>query len=119
METIKRGFFRVRDGEEITFKISSKGAQTRFLVNCSVFDDDLIVQEGQSLKVRMDKSKAHGESNIPNAKSTTLTLLFTFDSNQGGRYEWTMIGEGGDPFDAFTDQAGSMPKAVTYTFHIV
>jgi hypothetical protein len=68
----------------------------------------------------MDKSKANGESNFPNAKSTNMTLLFSFTTNQGGRYDWTMTGSGGgDTFTAFTAQAGKLPKAVTYTFHIV
>lgn len=120
METIKRGLFKVTDGEEITINIRSTGTKTLFGVNCAVFDEDLIVSEGQPLKVTMDKSLATGESNFPNAKSTLLTLLFSFTSNQGGRYDWTMTGsEGGDPFTAFTKQAGKTPKAVTYTFHIV
>jgi hypothetical protein len=120
METIKRGLFKVADGEEITIDISSTGTQSLFGVNCAVFTDDIICKKGQPLKVKMDKSRATGDSKFPNAKSTTLTLLFSFDSNQGGRYEWTMTGsEGGAPFEAFTDQAGNTPKAVTYTFHIV
>ena len=120
MQTIKRGLFKVTDGEEITINIRSTGAKTLFGVNCAVFDEDLIVPEGQPLKVTMDKSRASGESNFPNAKSTNLTLLFSFSTNQGGRYDWTMTGsEGGDTFTAFAKQSGKTPKAVTYTFHIV
>jgi hypothetical protein len=120
METIKRGLFKVADGEEITINVRSTGAKTLFGVNCAVFDEDLIISEGQPLRVTMDKSLATGESNFPNARSTVLTLLFSFTSNQGGRYDWTVTGsEGGDPFTAFAEQDGNTPKAVNYVFHIV
>jgi hypothetical protein len=120
METIKRGLFKVTDGEELTINVRSTGAKTLFGVNCAVFDDDLIISEGQPLKVTMDKNRATGESKFENAKSATLTLLFSFTSNQGGRYDWTVTGsEGGDPFPAFAKQTGKTPKSVTYTFHIV
>lgn len=120
METIKRGLFKVTDGEEITIDVRSTGAKTLFGVNCAVFREDLIVREGQPLTVRMDKSQATGESKFPNARSTRLTLLFSFSTNQGARYDWTVTGsQGGDPFTAFAEQDGKTPKSVTYVFHIV
>jgi hypothetical protein len=120
MNTIQPGFFRVTDGEVITFDIKSTGAPLLFGVNFSGFDRGGPVTEGQPLTVTMDKSKANDNSNIPNAKSTTLTLLFSFSTNNGGRYDWTVTGSGGgDRFDDFARQAGSGPEAVTYTFHIV
>ena len=119
MIIIQPGFFRVTDGEVITFDIRSTGAPTLFGVNFSVFGSGSPVPQGQPLRVTMDKSRANGSSNIPNARSTTLTLLFSFSTNNGGRYDWTVTGSGGGSFDDFARQAGSGPEAVTYTFHIV
>ena len=120
MNTISPGFFRVSDGEVITIQVSSTGAPTQFGVNHSIFGGGTQMKEGHPLQVTMDKSQANGTSNIPNAKSTTLTLLFSFTSNSGGRYDLTMTGSGGgDTFQDFASQAGATPKAVKYTFHIV
>ena len=121
METMEEpGFFKVADGEEITIDVSSTGAPTLFGVNFSIFGKGAPLKEGTPLTVTMDKSKAKGSSTVPNAKSTTLTLLFSFTSKKDGKYEWTVTGsEGGDPFPDFVRQAGSGPKAVTYTFHII
>ncbi|MCA1579291.1 MAG: hypothetical protein LC794_18235 [Acidobacteria bacterium] len=119
MHTIQPGFFRVTDGEVITFDIRSTGAPTLFGVNFSIFGTGSPIPEGQLLHVTMDKSRATGSSNISNARSTTLTLLFSFSSNNGGRYDWTVTGSEGGTFDDFARQAGSGPESVTYTFHIV
>lgn len=120
MDIITPGIFRVSDGERITIDVSSTGAPTLFGVNFSLFGGGMPVNEGQPLQLTMDKSRATGNSNVPNARSTPLTLLFSFSSNNDGRYDLTMTGSnGGDLFRDFIRQAGSTAEATTYTFHIV
>jgi hypothetical protein len=120
MRTISPGIFEVADGEEITFDVRSTGAETLFGVNHSIFGGGSPLTEGQPLRVTMDKSRAEDESSIPNARATRLTLLFSFTSNSGGRYEWTVRGSGGGPpFRDFVNQAGALPEATRYRFHIV
>jgi hypothetical protein len=120
MQIKSPGVFQVKDGEVITIDVKSTGTPTLFGVNYSIFGGGSPLQEGQPLKLTMDKSKAQGNSTIPNAKSTPLTLLFSFSSNSGGKYDWTVTGDvPGDSFPDFTRQAGNTPKATTYTFHIV
>ena len=120
MQSIAPGVFQVTNGETITIDAKSTGSQTLFGVTYSIFGGGSPVKEGQPIKITMDKTKAQGGSTVPNAKSTNLTLVFSFTSNSGGRYEWTMTGSGGgDPFDDFTDQAGKTPNTIFYTFHIV
>ncbi len=120
MQTKSPGIFQVRDGEVITIDVKSTGAQTLFGVNYSVFGGGSPVIEGQPIKVTMDKSKAQGNSSIPGAKSTPLTLVFSFSSNSGGKYDLKVSGDaGGDTYTDFTQQAGKGPKAITYIFHIV
>jgi hypothetical protein len=120
MVTLTPGVFQVNDGEIVTIDVRSTGAPTLFGVNFSIFGGGTPLNEGQPLQIRMDKSRATGGSNIPNAKSTPLVLLFSFSSNNGGRYDWTVTGSnGGAPFQDFVRQAGSTAEAATYTFHIV
>ncbi|HKO60474.1 MAG TPA: hypothetical protein VJV03_04885 [Pyrinomonadaceae bacterium] len=112
--------FQVRDKEVITINVKSTGTATLFGVNYSIFGAGTPLKEGQPLQITMDKQKAQGNSTIPNAKSTPLTLLFSFTSATGGKYELTMTGDaGGDSITDSTRQAGSSPKAILYTFHIV
>ena len=118
METISSGIFRVVDGEVITIDVRKTG--TIFLVNHATPGGGGPLTEGQPLRLTMDKSQATGNSNISNAKSTTVTLLFSFSSDSGGRYDWTVAGsEGGDTFPAHVKQAGEGPESVRYRFHIV
>ena len=120
MNTLSPGIFQVSDGEVITIDVRSTGAPTLFGVNFSMFGAGMPLNEGQPLQLTMDKSRATGASNVPNAKSTPLTLLYSFSSNDGGRYDLTMTGSnGGAPFKDFIGQAGSTAEASTYTFHIV
>jgi len=120
MDTLSPGIFRVSDGEVVTIDARSTGAPTLFGVNFSIFGGGTPLNEGQPLQLRMDKSRATGNSNIPNARSTPLTLLFSFSSNGNGRYDWTLTGSnGGPPFRDFIRQTGSTAEATTYTFHIV
>ena len=120
METITPGIFKVGDEEVITIDVRSTGAPTLFGVNFSIFGGGMPLNEGQPLHLTMDKAQATGNSNIPNARSAPLTLLFSFSSNSDGRYDLTMRGsEGGDTFRDFIRQTGSTAEATTYTFHIV
>ena len=115
MEKISSGF-KVVDGEEITIDVRVSGSE--FLVVRSGGNAPLT--EGQPLTLTMDKSQATGASSVTNAKSTTVTLLFSFSGDSGGRYDWTVTGsEGGDSFSAFVEQAGEGPEAVRFRFHIV
>lgn len=117
MKVLSSGAFQVTDGEVITIDVKSTG--TLFGVNFSLFGGGSPLTEGQPLEVTMDKSKAKGNSTIPDAKSTRLTLLFSFSGNSGGRYDLTVKGTGDESFSDFTQQAGNTPKAITYVFHIV
>jgi hypothetical protein len=120
MNTIAPGVFSVNDQEQITIDVRSSGAPTLFGVNFSIFGGGAPLQQNVPLVVVMDKKKAMGNSNIPNAKSTTLALLFSFTSNSGGSYDVTTTGSaGGTPFPDFVRQAGSTPDAIIYTFHII
>jgi hypothetical protein len=120
MQLLAPGVFQVTDNETITITAKSTGSSTLFGVNYSIFGGGEPLTEGQPKPIVMQKSKAQGASTVSNAKSTSLTLLFSFTSDSGGRYEWTMTGSGGgDPFNDFTDQAGKTPNAIFYTFHIV
>lgn len=121
METISSGIFRVVDGEVITIEVRKTGAQTLFGVNHKAFSSKGPLTEGQPLTVTMDKDELDEDSTeVEGAKVTTITLLFSFNSNKDGRYDFTMKGsKGGDPINGFSRQAGSGPKAITFTFHVV
>lgn len=121
MKKLAAGAFQVKDGEVITVEVKSTGTTTLFGVNFSIFGGGSPLTEGEPLEVTMDKSKAQGNSTVPNAKSTPMTLLFSFTSSNGGKYGLTMTGSeaGGDTYNDFANQAGNSPKAITYTFHIV
>jgi len=120
MQILSPGVFKVSDGEVVTVDVKSTGAATLFGVNHSIFGAGTPLTAGQPLKITMDKSKATGTSFVPNAKSANLTLLFSFTSSSGGRYDLTTSGSDGGP--AFPDQAnqtGNTPEAIPYIFHIV
>ena len=118
METLSTGIFKVSDGEVIEIDVRATG--TVFLVNHAKPGGGAPLKQGQPLRLTMDASQATGKSSIENAKSTTVTLLFSFSGDSGGRYDWTVTGsEGGEPFDSFVEQAGEGPESVRYRFHIV
>jgi len=120
MDTLTPGVFRVSDGEVVTIDVRSTGAPTLFGVNFSMFGGGMPLNEGMPHPLPMVKSQATGNSNIANARSAPLTLLFNFSSNSDGRYDWTLTGSnGGPPFRDFIRQTGSTAEATTYTFHIV
>lgn len=120
MKSIAPGVFQVTNGETITIDAKSTGSQTLFGVTYSIFGGGSPVKAGEPIKIVMDKSKAQGGSTVPDAKSTNLTLVFSFTSASDGKYEWTMSGSGGgEPFSDFADQAGTTPSTTFYTFHIV
>src|SRR4030095_9984022 len=73
MKTLAPEAFQVKDGEVITIDVKSTIAATLFGVNHSIFGGGFPLKEGVPLKVTMDKSKAQGNSTVPNAKSTPLT----------------------------------------------
>lgn len=120
MQVLSPGVFQVRDGEFVTIDVSATGAQTLFGVNYSIFGGGKPIQEGQPAQIKMDKSKAQDSSFIPGARATDLTLLFSFNSSSGGRYDLTVTGDsGGDSYDDFANQHGIIPAHIPYTFHIV
>jgi hypothetical protein len=121
METISSGIFEVVDKEVITIDVRKTGAQTLFGVNHTAFSSKGPLTEGDSLQVTMKKDEVTEDSTeVLNAKVTTITLVFSFNSQKDGRYDWTMKGsKGGAPVEGFSRQAGSTPKAITFTFHIV
>jgi hypothetical protein len=121
MQTKSAGVFQVNDGETITITIKvSDNSSTLFGVNYSIFGGGSPLKAGQPLQIKMDKSKAQGGSFIANAKSTNMTLLFSFSSDSGGKYDWTVSGDaGGNPYEDDIEQTGKTPEARFYTFHIV
>src|SRR5437016_3924636 len=117
MQKLSPGTFQGNDGEAVTIDVTSTGAQTLFGVTASMNGEAVPVQ-GQRITITLDKSKAHGESFITNAKSTILTLEFNFTSQSGGRYELTLNGSGGGgTFTGSVDQVGITPEAINYIFH--
>jgi hypothetical protein len=119
MQIISPGVFRAQDKETIT--IDTKATGTLSLINASIYGGTKVpVTTGKPIVIKLDKSKANHGSFVPNAKSTDLTLLFSFSGDNGGRYDLTTTGDpGGDSFPDFVDQAGNTPETTTYTFHIV
>lgn len=121
MEKISSGIFKVADGEVITIDVRKTGAQELFGVNHTAFSSKGPLTEGKPLKVKMVKDELEEESTeVEDAKVTTITLVFSFNSKKDGRYDFTMKGsKGGDPVNGFSRQAGKTPKAITFTFHVV
>ena len=121
MQILDDGIFQVRDGEVVTINIESTGAETLFGVVFSIFAEaeEGRVTEGRPLRLRMDRSRAEGDSDIPNARSTVLALTFSFTSLSGGRYDLTVRGRTAAPaYSDFALQAGRGPTQIPYTFHI-
>jgi hypothetical protein len=121
MRRLPSGAFLADDGEILTLDIASTGAQTLFGVNFSLGGSGSAIPQGQPFQITLDKSKATGGSDIPGARSTVLTLTFSFSSKQGGRYEYTMSGDpaGDPPLNRRAVQAGKLPTVNTFIFHIV
>jgi len=120
MQILSPGVFQVADKEVITIDVQSTGATTLFGVNYSLNGSGAPLTAGQPLKLTMDKTKANGTSFVPNAKSAELTLLFSFSSTSGGRYDVKISGSGGGPaFNTHANQAGNTPEAIGCIFHIV
>ena len=119
MQTLDTGIFQVQDGETVSIDVRSTGTSTLFGVNCSIDGQAIPVVQGQPIRIHFDKSQAHGPSFIANAKSTNVTLLFSFTSQSGGKYELTFSGDGGGTASGIAEQVGNTPQAIVYTFHIV
>lgn len=119
MIVLAPGVFQVTDQEVITIDVQSTGTTTLFGVNYSIHGSGKPIKQGVPAQITMDKSKAKGGSFIPNAKSTPLTLLFSFSSSSGGRYDLTLTGSDGGSFDDFAEQIGNTPESTTYAFHIL
>jgi hypothetical protein len=119
MQTLGMGVFRVQDGETVSFDARSTGASTLFGVTASLSGQTIPVVAGQPIRVRLDKSQAQDPSFIPGAKSTNVTLMFSFTSESGGRYDITLSGDaGGDSDSSAAEQVGNLPQAIVYIFHI-
>lgn len=119
MQVLAPGVFQVINGEIIIIDVRRTGTQTLFGVNYSIFGGGGQMHEGHPVQIRMDKSKATGASFVPGARSAVLGLVFSFNSNNGGRYDLTLTGSDGGSFDDFAEQAGNVPAGIPYTFHIV
>ena len=120
METIDPDVFKVSDGEVITIDVRKTGAQTLFGVNHTAFKRKGPLTEGQPLNITMSKDDEMEDSTeFSNAKFTTITLTFSFNTKKGGQYDWTMTGSKGGTFQGISRQAGSLAKAVTFFIHIV
>lgn len=110
MNRLPNGVFTVVDGEVITIDVRATG--TEFLVNHSKPGGGTPLIKNQPLVLTMNESQATGTP-----KSTTVTLVFSFSDDSGGRYDWTVSGsEGGLPFEDFVEQAGEGPESVRFRF---
>ena len=119
MKKLSPGVFQVVDQETVSIDVKATGTLSLVRGNSNA-DGEIPVTAGQPITIKMDKSKAPGGSFIPNARSTDVTLGFTFSNDSGGRYDLTLTGSsGGGGFTDFVEQAGTTLEATTYTFHIV
>ena len=120
MEKLSTGVFKVVDGEKVTFDVSASG--TLFGVSHRVSGGGGgPLTQGQPLTLTMNKEEADGVSeDVPNARTTVVTLTFSFSNKKDGRYDWTITGsDGGEPDSDFTRQAGAGPRIIRFLFHIV
>ena len=120
MEKLSTGVFKVVDGEVVTFDVSASG--TLFGVNHRVSGGGGggPLTQDQPLNLTMNKEDADEESeDVPNARTTVVTLTFNFSNKKGGRYDWTITGSEGGTDTDFTRQAGSGPRIIRFLFHIV
>lgn len=119
MENIGVRTYKVHDGEEVTFNIRSTGNATFFGVNYSVAGHGFPLKEGEPFVLTMDKSSATGSSSIPNAKRTNVTMLFSFTSSNGGKYDIEITGTPDGRDEDRVEQDFEDPGSRTYRFHIV
>jgi len=120
MKALPSGAYLAKDGETLTLNVTSTGTQTLFGVNYSLGGSgSAITSSGTSTQIKLDKSKATGNSDIPGAKSTVLVLIFSYDSPKGGNYKYTITGASGDPpINADAPQAGALPTEHNFIIHI-
>jgi hypothetical protein len=120
METIDPEVFKVSDGEVITIDVRKTGAQTLFGVSHTAFKHSGPLTDGEPLNITMSKDDEMEDSTeFSNGKFTTITLTFSFNTQQGGQYDWTMSGSQGGTFQGISRQAGGLAKSVTFFIHIV
>lgn len=120
MKELPSGAYQAKDSEVLTLDIKSTGAVTLFGVNYSLGGSGNSIPEGKPFTITLDKSKATGASDIPNAKSTVLTLSFSFSSQKGGNYHYTITGDPADPsITSDAPQAGALPTMHNFIIHIV
>lgn len=121
MKELPSGAYLARNSEILTLDVRSTGAQTLFGVNYSLGGSGSpITSSGTLTPITLDKSKATGNSDIPNAKSTVLVLTFSYNSPNGGSYNYTITGASGDPpIKADAPQAGALPTVHNFIIHIV
>lgn len=120
MKELPNGAYRAKDGEVLTLDIKSTGASTLFGANYSLGGSGSPIPEGQPFTITLRKSAASGGSDISNAKSTVLTLSFSYTSPKGGKYHYTITGDPADPpISADAPQAGAAPTVHNLIIHIV
>lgn len=120
MKELPNGAYRAKDGEELTLDIKSTGASTLFGVTYSLGGSGSPIPEGSPFAITLKKSAATGGSDIPDAKSTVLTLAFHYTSPKGGKYHYTIKSDSGDPpIGADANQAGALATVDSFIIHIV
>src|SRR5436309_1986517 len=121
MNLLPSGAIQVRHGEVITLNIRSTGAQTNFGVVYSMTGSHGSIPEGAPFPITLDWNQATGPSDIPDARTNTLVLTFSFTSAVGGKYEYTLAGEAGGapPLRKKAVQAGALPTVNDFIFHIL
>lgn len=114
------GAYIAKDGEVLSLDIRSTGASTLFGVNYSLGGNGSPIPEGQPFPITLRKSAATGESDIPGARSTVLTLTFSYQSANAGDYHYTITSDAGDPsISADAPQAGATATVHNLIIHIV
>jgi hypothetical protein len=120
MQELPNGAYKAKDGEVLSLDIKSTGAPTLFGVNYSLGGHGSPIPEGKPFPITLKKSDAVGGSDIPGAKSTVLTLAFSFSTPTGGKYHYTITGDAADPpISADATQAGAIPTVDNFIIHIV
>jgi len=121
MKETPNGAYIAKDGEVLSLDIRSTGASTLFGVNYRLKGGGgSPIPEGSPFAITLKKSEATGGSDIPNAKSTVLSLTFNYTSPKGGKYHYTITGDPADPpINADAPQAGALPTEHNLIIHIV
>lgn len=121
MRILPSGALEVKDGEIITLTVNSTGAETDFGVVFSLTGQHGRVPSATPFPITLNWKDATGPSDIPGARSNSLVLTFSFTSDDGGQYDYTLAGDpsGVPPLRRRAVQAGEIATVNVFDFHIL